>query len=134
MIIQLPKKIVIAKSKIHGWGVFAKEKISKDELIEETPFFNLFNRGEENLDCNKNLLSDYRFSFPANIDWKQQVIPFGCGCIYNHSNDANAYWITDEKNQTLKYFAKREISVGEEICTYYGPISYWTERKHIDVK
>lgn len=132
--IDLPSKIYINRSPIHGWGVFALEKILKDELIEETPYFSLFERGQEKLDCNKNLLLDYRFSFPANIEWQEQVIPFGCGCIYNHSHEANAYWETDEKNQTFKYFAKRDILPGEEICTYYGPMSYWKKRNHIELK
>lgn len=132
--IKLPTKIYIDRSPIHGWGIFASEKILKDELIEETPYFTLFEREQEKLDCNKNLLSDYRFSFPANINWQEQVIPFGCGCIYNHSEEANAYWETDEINKTFKYYAKRDILPGEEICTYYGPMSYWKKREHIEIK
>ena len=132
--IELPTKIYINKSPIHGWGVFAKEIILKDELVEETPYVSIFKRGEEKLECNKNLLFDYRFAFPANINWEEQVIPFGCGCIYNHSDDANAYWETDVERNTLKYKAKRIIKPGEEICTYYGPVSYWNKRNHIDLK
>jgi len=132
--IKLPTKIYIDRSPIHGWGVFALETIEKDELIEETPYFTLFKRGEEKKECNKDLLNDYRFLFPASIDWQEQVIPFGCGCIYNHSDDSNAYWETDEENKTLKYKAKRKILPGEEICTYYGPVSYWKKREHIDLK
>ena len=30
-----PKKVYVKKSPVHGWGVFASEKIFKDELIEE---------------------------------------------------------------------------------------------------
>jgi SET domain-containing protein len=131
--IKLPTKIYIDRSDIHGWGVFASDFIKKDELIEETPYFTLFKRGEEKLECNKELLNDYRFSFPANINWEEQVIPFGCGCIYNHSENSNAYWETDKERKTLKYKAKRDIFPGEEICTYYGPVSYWKKREHINL-
>ena len=132
--IKLPTKIYIDRSPIHGWGVFASEIIEKDEIIEETPYFTLFQKGEEKKDCNKELLNDYRFLFPASIDWKEQVIPFGCGCIYNHSEDSNDYWETDENKGTFKYKAKRKILPGEEICTYYGPASYWNKRDHINIK
>ena len=109
--IELPKKIYVDKSPIHGWGVFAKEIILKDELIEETPYVSIFKRGEEKLECNKNLLFDYRFAFPANINWEEQVIPFGCGCIYNHSDDANAYWETDVR--------MRDLSLVHNVLVHY---------------
>lgn len=132
--IQLPKKICIDKSPVHGWGVFALEQIEKDELIEETPFFELFDKKDVNENCNKNILYDYRFAYPANMNWEKSVIPFGCGCIYNHSDENNAYWTTDEENKTFKFFAKRTILPGEEIFTYYGPVYYWNSRKHIEKK
>lgn len=132
--IKLPTKIYIDKSPVHGWGVFASEVIKKDELIEEVPFMILFNKGEESHGSNHSMLYDYRFSFPGNsLEWKYQVIPFGCGCIYNHSDNNNAYWITDEETNTLKFYSNRNIEPNEEIFTYYGPLFYWNSRDHVKV-
>jgi len=129
-----PKKIFYDKSPIHGWGVFASELILKDELIEETPYVTLFKRGEETKECNKNILFDYRFSFPATLEWKEQVIPVGFGCIYNHSDEPNAYWVTDVESNTFKFKAIRDILPNEEIFTYYGPAYYWNNRSHVEVR
>lgn len=32
-------KIIIKRSQIHRWGIFAREKINKYEIIEESPYF-----------------------------------------------------------------------------------------------
>ena len=53
-------KIFIDKSPVHGWGVFAKELIKKDEIFEECPVLTLpINKGEVT-----SLLIDYRFNWP----------------------------------------------------------------------
>lgn len=130
----MPTKICVDKSPIHGWGVFALEKISKGELIEQTPYVKLFERGTENKPCEKEVLVDYRFSFPANLEWKFQVMPFGCGGIYNHSDTPNAGWETCEESNTFKFYATRDIEAGEEIFTYYGPAYYWNRRSISEVK
>ncbi len=97
--IQLPTKIYVDKSPVHGWGVFAKEKINKDELIEE------------------------------------QVLAMGCGGIYNHSNNPNAYWYSNNEKRTFCFFALRDIEIGEEIFTFYGDDSYWSDgRTNTEVK
>lgn len=132
--IQMPTKIYIDKSSVHGWGVFAKERISEGEMFEETPYVVLFDRGQEKMPCNKEVLVDYRFSFPANIEWRHQVMPFGCGGIYNHSENANARWVSDDERKTFKFIALKDINQGEEIFTYYGPAMYWNERPYIEVK
>ncbi len=129
-----PTSIFIDKSPIHGWGVFAKTKILKDSIIEETPYIFLFNKGEEELEVNKNMLFDYRFSYPADTHWKEQVIPMGYGCVYNHSNDPNAFWETDTEKKTFRFKALRDIIAGEEIFTYYGPSYYWNHREHVNLK
>jgi SET domain-containing protein len=132
--IPMPTKIYVDRSGVHGWGVFAKEEIQEGELLEETPFVILFDRGEESNPDKKGMLSDYRFSFPASPEWKHQVMPFGCGGIYNHSGNPNARWEVDEERKTFKFYSIKGISPGEEIFTFYGPAYYWDERPHIQVK
>jgi hypothetical protein len=131
MSIQMPSKIVIDKSPIHGWGVFAKEKIYKNEVIEECPILKLpIKKGESSP-----LLTNYRFNFPSGNDWDEQVIAFGYGSLYNHSDNPNAYWFSINDKRTFLFVANRDIEMGEEILVYYGDINYWNDgRSYIEVK
>ena len=115
-------KIQIRKSPIHGWGVFAKETIYANEILEEIPFLILpIEKGESSP-----LFNDYRYNFPSN-DWKYQVIPLGFAIYYNHSNSANAGWYTDEENDIFVFISNRQIEKDEEIFIYYGDINYWRD-------
>lgn len=123
-------KVYVSKSKIHGWGVFAKQKINKDEIIEICPFT------EINLEKDKigSVLSDYRFNYPSgsNDNWQKQVVVFGYGSIYNHSDNNNAYWYSE--GDVYIFIAKRDIKEDEEILVYYGDENYWNLRKHVNKK
>jgi hypothetical protein len=123
-------KIELRKSPIHGWGVFAKEDINANEILEEVPFLIIpMAKGDVN-----SWFIDYRFNFPTG-DWKWQVIPVGFACYYNHLNNANAGWYTDEENEIFVFTTILFIKKDEEICTYYGDVNYWTDgRARIEVK
>ena len=109
------KKIEVRKSLIHGYGVFAKGNIKKDELIEECfyivqPSINPYN-------------ADYLFKWQEKGNFKFNVLPLGFGCIYNSSkilNENNAKWETDEKNNIFIFTSVKLIKKDEEILTYYG--------------
>ena len=120
-----PSKCVVLKTQSKGWGVFAIEPIQAEETIEECPLVIICDR----YNFEPHMLADYRFNYPSgtgNDDWIYQVIPAGYGPIYNHSDDNNAYWYNHpEKELVFVYKAKRDIPQGQEICTYYGPQSYW---------
>jgi SET domain-containing protein len=128
--IQLPTKIYVDKSPVHGWGVFAKDKIYQGELIEECPILSLpIIKGEES-----NLFLDYRFNFPSGSNWDEQVLALGYGGIYNHSNTPNAYWSSNNEKRTFCFVALRDIEIDEEIFTFYGDESYWNDgRTHTEV-
>ena len=73
--IQLPTKIYVDNSPVHGLGVFVKEKINEGELIEECTILTLpIQKGEDS-----NLFIDYRFNFPSGLEWEEQVLVMGCG-------------------------------------------------------
>ena len=104
-------KIFIDKSPVHGWGVFAKEFIKKDEIFEECPVLTLpINQGEVT-----SLLIDFRFNWPQGVECQEQVIGLGYASLYNHSENANAYWVSDTGEKTFKFVAKGDIQPGEEI-------------------
>jgi hypothetical protein len=129
--IEIPKKIYIDKSPVHGWGVFAKETILEGEVIEECPILTLpIYDGESSP-----ILIDYRFNFPSGSEgWTEQVIPFGYGGLYNHSDTPNANWYSNNEKRTFLFFATKNIEIGEEIFTYYGNESYWNDgRSNINV-
>ena len=130
MIIKPPTKVYVSKSKIHGWGVFASELIKEGEIIEETPLFDL----QIPLGESTPLMIDYRFNWPQGNEPTHQVLAWGYGCLYNHSNTPNAYWRSNFENFTFEFIAHRDINPDEEILTYYGDMQYWNDgRTHTKV-
>ena len=125
-----PTKIYVDKSPIHGLGVFASQKINQDEVIEEVPVLTLpINKGESS-----GILLDYRFNWPQGVEWDEQVVGLGFSSLYNHSDDANAYWVSDLERKTFKFISNREINEGEEIFIWYGDENYWNDgRNNINV-
>ena len=125
-----PSKIYVDKSPVHGWGVFAKETINEGEIFEEVPVLELpINKGEVT-----SLLIDYRFNWPQGVEWDKQVVGLGFASLYNHSNDANAYWVSDLEKNTFKFISNKKISSGDEIFIWYGDVNYWNYgRTSIDV-
>ena len=97
-----PQKIYVKNSPVHGLGVFASEKINKDEIFEICPILSLpMKFGEVSP-----LFIDYRFNWPSGTsDWKEQVISLGFGSLYNHSESPNAYWFSDNETRTFKFVA-----------------------------
>ena len=123
-------KVYADKSPIHGWGVFAKEDIMEGEVFEECPILTLpIEKGEVT-----SLLIDYRFNWPQGNDWQEQVLALGYGSLYNHSNDPNAFWVSDIENRIFKFVSNREIKQGEEIFVWYGDVDYWNDgRTHTNI-
>lgn len=123
-------KIYVDKSPVHGWGVFAKEDIEQGEVFEECPILTLpIEKGEVS-----SLLIDYRFNWPQGHLWEEQVFPLGFGALYNHSENANAFWVSNLENRTFQFISHREIKKGEEIFVWYGDVNYWNDgRTHTKV-
>ena len=124
----IPTKIKIDVSPGKGLGVFATEKIYKDEIIEECPVFGI---GELSNDANK-IFHNYKFCYPKSR-YEENVIAWGYGSLYNHSDNPNCDWDTHTKHKGFKFFALRDIEPGEEILIYYGGKDYW-RNKRSDIK
>lgn len=122
-----PRKIYIDKSPVHGWGVFALENIKNGELIEKTVFVDMQMKDSDP----DHILIDYRFNWPQGNTPEKIVLPGGYGMFYNHSNQHNAYWRTNQKDSTFEYYALRDIEKGEEIFTFYGSDVYWDMIKKV---
>ena len=115
------KKIYVKSSPVHGLGVFASDKINKDEVFEVCPILTLpMKFGEVS-----NLFIDYRFNYPSgNPNWEEQVLSMGFGSFYNHSENPNAFWYSDYGVRTFNFVASRDIEVDEEIFVFYGDVNY----------
>ena len=112
--------IAIKKSPIGGRGVFAKQSYKKGDVIEICPCIrqpNKYSLGK---------IGDYTFSYNNS---KDDLIAFGYGSLYNHTDNPNAEWNILNEHQ-LEIVAKKEIFVDEEIYISYGN-SYFNDRSHL---
>jgi len=126
-----PKKSYLTKSPIHGYGVFASETIFEGEVIEECPIHDL----NIPLGTVSPLFIDYRFNWPQGDTWEKQVLAWGYGSLYNHSNNPNAYWRSNLEKETFEFVCSKQINYGEEILVYYGGDAYWADgRTHTEIK
>ena len=109
-------KIEIGKSQIPqaGRGIFARQSIKKDEVIEECPVLVVPRKDYPLL--KKTILHNYYFM------WGKITcgICFGFGSFYNHSYKPNATYKKDIKNQLIRFVAIRDIEKGEEITVNYN--------------
>lgn len=130
MELKVATKVTVKNSPGKGWGVFATKPILEGEVIEECPLFTL----PIQPNVPNNLMIDYRFNYPSGGECEELVIPWGYGCLYNHSNEPNAFWQDHPRYKAFQFIAKRDIQPGEEICTYYGGEAYWNDgRTHTKV-
>jgi len=122
--IRPPTKIYLAKSPIHGRGVFASEKIFIDEVFETCPYLDL----EIPKGVPSTILMNHRFNWPqGNSNWEKQVVGLGFSSFYNHNNKPNACWRSNYKLDAFEFYALREILPEEEIFVWYGGDEYWKD-------
>ncbi len=116
------RKIEMGISSIAGLGVFAAQKILKDEIIECVPVLLMSRDSLETL-CDvygaDHVLADYVF------DWEDGMVAlcFGCGSLYNHQGDnANLHYRGFVKDfPRIQFYARHDIEVGDELTIDYDP-------------
>jgi len=117
------KRLKLEKSVIHDWGLFAMEKISKDEMIVE--YIGQVIRQSVADDREKKyeklgIGSSYLFRLDQDtiIDSTYQG---NLARFINHSCDPNCYAriISVENQRKIVIYSKRDIEVGEEISYDY---------------
>lgn len=116
-------KIIVKKSPIHGYGVFADQNFTPGEVIEEA-YTLIVNYKEMDL-------LDYYFGLEKDVN-KKTLLPLGYACIYNHSEQHNAVFKFDIENKLTIFKAIRKIKPGEEITVYYSPC--WFAYRSMSVK
>ncbi len=112
-------KIYIDKSPVGGRGVFAKEDIKKDELIETAPYIII---GDS--DASGELLN-YEFGHEEG----KNLFCLGYGSMYNHSSKPNIEYrySTNKLPKCLDFIARKNIKKDEELFIGYGK-EWWDTR------
>ena len=99
-----------------GWGVYTNSPIKKGDVIELC--YCLLS------DNNAKFLKNYLFDYAG-----YSFLPLGYGSIYNHSNEPNIYWeMIDLEFKIMKFTAKRDIDINEELLHDYGGNKYPTKK------
>ena len=117
----ISEKVEVRDSEINGKGLFAKEKILKDEIIwwedEENPTRKYYTKEQiQIMDYKtKNYFIKYSYKVKENL-W---ALDFGPDKYTNHSCNPNTY---NSLNQEWSTVARRNIEIEEEITIDYGII------------
>lgn len=108
----------IGKSVKGGYGVFAVVEIDVDVVVEYSPY----NGGVKYSSWGvvPNELRQIVYSYPIGSD--NYVIGLGYLSLYNHDDNNNCIWSTNEGG--IYVYTRRKVSVGEELCINYGE-GYW---------
>ena len=131
VLLGISSKIEIRKSTVHGFGVFAKEKIEAGELIEESVLLELNDRGKNNkID---KVLQNYIWSNQhcscrdCELYGQKTYIGFGYISLYNHADTPNTKQQINYSQCVARIWAERTIEANEEIFINYGH-KYWIIR------
>jgi SET domain-containing protein len=114
------RRLFVSESKFPGaeLGMFSESFIPSGTIVEIARTLKLKN---EHLFQPGNILNDYVFK----LDDKHSIIAFGCGSMYNHSDDPHlTYKVTDGK---IYYKSIKDIFPGDEVTISYGT-DWWKNR------
>jgi SET domain-containing protein len=102
------RKIIVKKSRLHGYGVFATHDIKKGEKIEAC--YIIISRGGDKV------LEDYYFDLGRG----KCATMTGYGSIYNHTEEPNATYTINVTKRIATFKATKSIRKGDEIYITYG--------------
>ncbi|MDQ6901577.1 MAG: SET domain-containing protein-lysine N-methyltransferase [Bacteroidota bacterium] len=110
---------------LKGRGVFTKERIDKNILIEEAPVIVM--SGEDRKMLDKTLLHDYIFEWGINKD--KCCMALGLVPMYNHSYESNCEYFMDYEKEIIEVKTMRVVKKGEELTINYN--GNWNDDKKI---
>src|SRR4051812_37847509 len=108
--------LYIAYSAEMGRGVFTREDIEADTIIEVAPVIVM--SAQDRLLLDQTLLHNYIFEWGD--DRKQCCMALGYVPIYNHSYSSNCEYEMDYDELIIKIKAVRAIGEGEELFINYN--------------
>lgn len=113
-----------------GRGVFTRERIPANTVVELAPVIVMEGADREHLD--KTLLHDYIFEWGKEKD--KCAMALGLIPIYNHSYKSNCEYFMDFEDDSIMVKTVRVIENGEELTINYN--GDWNDGKKVwfDVK
>ena len=117
--------LYIEKSEGKGRGVFTKQNIPANTIIELSPVVVM--SAEERTLLDQTLLHDYIFEWGP--DSKQCCMALGYVSVYNHSYSSNCEYEMDFANAVIRVKTVRNIEAGEELFINYN--GDWNNSKKI---
>lgn len=106
----------IKKTKTRGRGVFTKEPIAKDTLVELAPVIVLSAAERKQLD--QTLLHDYIFEWGE--DRLQCCMALGWISVYNHAVPSNCIYEMNYREELIYVLTVRDIKANEELFINYN--------------
>lgn len=119
----IKKYLYIKKTNSKGRGVFTKERLEKNTLIEESPVIVM--SAEDRMLLDKTLLHDYIFAWGNYTD--QCCMALGFVPIYNHSYASNCEYYMDFEEESIQVKTVRTIEADEELTINYN--GDWNDKK-----
>ena len=117
--------LYLKKITTKGRGVFTKEKIDANMVIEKSPVIVM--TAEDRVLIDKTLLHDYIFEWGINKD--KCCMALGFVPMYNHSYESNCEYFMDFEEETIQIKTIRVISKGEELTINYN--GNWNDNKKV---
>ena len=110
--------LFIAETEAKGKGIFTREKIEADTIIEIAPVIVMSAEDRKFLD--QTLLHDYIFEWGVHKD--QCAMGLGWIAVYNHSYKSNCEYFMEFDDESMFIKTVRQIEAGEEVTiNYNGP-------------
>jgi SET domain-containing protein len=117
--------LYLKHTKVKGRGIFTKEKIAANVIIEESPVIVMSNADRINID--KTLLHDYIFEWGKDKD--ECCMALGLVPLYNHSYESNCEYFMHFDKETIQIKTIRPIKKGEELTINYN--GNWNDNKKV---
>jgi SET domain-containing protein len=117
--------LYIDKSNGKGRGVFTREKIAADVIIEKSPVIVM--GAEDRILLDKTLLHNYIFEWGINKD--QCCMALGFVPVYNHSYKSNCEYFMDYEEETIQIKTICPVKRGEELTINYN--GDWNNNKKV---
>ena len=108
-----------------GRGIFTKEKIDANVVIEESPVIVM--SPEDRIYLDKTLLHDYIFEWGINKD--KCCMALGFVPLYNHNYKSNCEYFMDYDKEIIQIKTMRPIEKGEELTINYN--GNWNDNKKV---
>lgn len=117
--------LYLNKASSKGRGIFTKEKIAANTIIEDSPVIVMTARDRALLD--KTLLHDYIFEWGSNKD--KCCMALGFLSVYNHSYQSNCEYFMDFETEMIQIKTIRQVEIEEELTINYN--GDWNDSKQV---